>query len=417
MRIAYLSNRFPSAVEPYFEAEIMELRSRGVEVVACSILRPTGNEKQVRPPHSDVVTYLGPFTLWGSILAISILIKHLGTLRPFLHRALVEGPEPWGKRLRTLFHTCMGVYLALLLRKRAVEHIHVHHGYFGAWVAMVAARILNIDYSMTLHGSDLLVRGDYLDMKLGHCKFCITISEFNRRYILDHYPQTPAKKILVQRMGVFCSAERPPSPPRGIASCFHLLAVGRLHPVKDHALLVEACRKLNDRGTEFVCRIAGDGPERTRLTEQIREQALESRVQLLGELSRAEVQSAYAWADLVVLTSKSEGIPLTLMEAMAIGKPVLAPRITGIPELVIDGQNGFLYHAGSVEDFVERIVMVRDLHGALGPVCDAAWRHVFHNFNQPTNLAAFCDAFLSRLEDLDGEHCENPLLQQVQLPI
>jgi glycosyltransferase involved in cell wall biosynthesis len=416
VKIAYLSNRFPSTVEPYFEAEMLEFKKRGIDVLACSILRPVGD--QIQPARRDDVVYTQPPRLLTSLLTLWALISRFPKLRPFLHRALVGGDEPFMKRLRTLFHTCMGAYLATLLRKRRVQHIHVHHGYFAAWVAMVAARLLGISYSLTLHGSDLLVRGDYLDMKLAECKFCVTISEFNQRFIFEHYPQIPAAKILVQRMGVECATRRPPLEDRSKnASCFRVLAVGRLHPVKDHAFLIQACWSLADQGIDFLCRIAGDGPEKDRLTERIRELSLTAQVELLGELCRAELPSAYSWADLVVLTSKSEGIPLTLMEAMEMGKPVLAPNITGIPELVINGKTGFLYHAGSMEHFIAQLLMVRDLRAALGPICDAARRQVFENFNQETNLAAFCEIFLSQLDHIEGNHREGPLLQQIQLSI
>lgn len=395
---------------------MLEFQKRGIDMVACSILRPIRCE--LPSACTGYVVYTQPVRFLASLLTLWTFISRLPTLRPFLHRALVEGDEPFGKRMRTLFHTCMGVYLAVLLRKRAVQHIHVHHGYFAAWVAMVAARLLGITYSLTLHGSDLLVRGDYLDMKLANCKFCITISEFNRRYIFEHYSQIPVAKILVQRMGVECASRLPPIEDRSKdATCFRLLAVGRLHPVKDHAFLIEACRRLADQGIDFLCRIAGDGPEKDQLRELIRDLKLTSQVELLGELSRAALPSAYSWADIVVLTSKSEGIPLALMEAMATGKPVLAPNITGIPELVINGKTGFLYHAGSMEDFIAQLMMVRDLHAALGPVCDAARRQVLENFNQKTNLAAFCETFLSQFEHLKGDDCEGPLLQQIQLPI
>ena len=415
MKIAYLSNRFPSAVEPYFETEVREFRDRGISVVACSILRPTHRDIQLAS--SDDVVYMQPLQVFNSLLALWTLIGRFPVLLPLLRRGF-GGTEPCVKKLRTLFHTCMGVYLALLLRKRAVEHIHVHHGYFAAWVAMVAARLLGITFSMTLHGSDLHVRGDYIDAKLANCKFCVTISEFNRRYIFEHYPEIPQAKVLVQRMGVECSTRRSPLEDRSSnPRRFRLLAVGRLHPVKDHAFLIEACRRLRDRGIDFICHIAGDGPEKGRLDEQIRDLRLGAHVELLGELSRAEVSSAYAWADLVVLTSKSEGIPLTLMEAMAMGKPVLAPNITGIPELVIGGKTGFLYRPGSIEDFVAQLSMVRGLHPALRPICDAARRQVFENFNQETNLAAFCDTFFAQLKPFEGEHREGPLLQQVQLPV
>ena len=89
----------------------------------------------------------------------------------------------------------------------------MHHGYFASWIAMVAARLLGIRYSMTLHGSDLLLHGAYLDIKLKHCEFCVTVSEFNRRFILEHYADVEAEKILVQRMGVdfFPATEFPPA--------------------------------------------------------------------------------------------------------------------------------------------------------------------------------------------------------------
>jgi glycosyltransferase involved in cell wall biosynthesis len=101
--------------------------------------------------------------------------------------------------------------------------------------------------------------------------------------------------------------------------------------------------------------------------------------------------------DLVVLTSRSEGIPLVLMEAMAHGRTVLAPRITGIPELVEDGKTGFLYQPGSIEDFVERVEMISRSRPALGPLRCAARRHVLAHFNREWNLAAFADTFIGQI--------------------
>ncbi|HEY2116008.1 MAG TPA: hypothetical protein VGJ51_13010, partial [Candidatus Angelobacter sp.] len=111
------------------------------------------------------------------------MVKHWQFVGELLSRALLRGKEPPTRRLKALLHTWLGAYYAVLLQKRGVEHIHVHHGYFGSWIAMVAARLLGIAYSLTLHGSDLLVNGSYLDAKLKNCRFCATISEFNRDYI------------------------------------------------------------------------------------------------------------------------------------------------------------------------------------------------------------------------------------------
>jgi glycosyltransferase involved in cell wall biosynthesis len=218
-----------------------------------------------------------------------------------------------------------------------------------------------------------------------------------------HFPAVNPKKIVLSRLGV-AIPERAESSrkiclePRK----FTLLTVGRLHAVKDHAFLIRACARLRDCGLEFECAIAGEGPERRRLESLIREHRMQDRLTLLGYVPGEQMDSLYRRADLVVLTSRSEGIPLVLMEAMARGKVVLAPAITGIPEIVIPGKTGFLYAAGELEDFVTKLFFLEELIRAEG--CLAASRldwlryaarlHIAHNFNHGINLAQFCDQFL-----------------------
>jgi glycosyltransferase involved in cell wall biosynthesis len=160
----------------------------------------------------------------------------------------------------------------------------------------------------------------------------------------------------------------------------------------------------------------------------IRDFGLRAEVRLLGQLSRDQLDEQYAQADLFLLTSRSEGIPLVLTEAMVRGKPVLAPAITGIPELVIDGKTGFLYQAGSLEDFMARIAFVMNMQSALGPLLQAALEHVLKHFNRETNLAAVCDLFTPYLRtqpfrasdtppEIASTPYEDPVLQQVQLPL
>jgi glycosyltransferase involved in cell wall biosynthesis len=247
--------------------------------------------------------------------------------------------------------------------------------------------------------------------------FCVTISEFNRRHILKHHPAIPPHKVVLRRMGVDpgtnkLSASQPSHQNRNLI----LLAVGRLHPVKDHAFLVRACRQLKDREVRFECVIAGEGPERARIARLICDLDLTAEVRLAGHLSRPQLDLCYARADLVVLTSRSEGIPLVLMEAMARGKTVLAPAITGIPELVLDGKNGFLYRPGSLEDFVARVALFHDSPSAFGAFAQAARQHVLQHFNRDKNLAAFCNFLLQQITDahqpiVKDHSYENSLLQ------
>jgi colanic acid/amylovoran biosynthesis glycosyltransferase len=411
--VAYLTNQFPSTVEPYVVDEIQELRRRGVTVIPCSARQPDGLPSSEMEALTAQTLYLQPLRLGLMIRAAFLFLLKLPILLVFLRRVLLQGYEPPGRRLRALLHTWLGVYYALLIKETGVEHIHVHHGYFASWIAMVAARLLGIEFSMTLHGSDLLLHAAYLDTKLEYCKVCITISEFNRRHILEHYPSTASDKVVVRRMGVDPGNghlvtrrfSREPQPLR-------MLAVGRLHSVKDYDFLVQACRVLKDHEVSFVCMIAGEGPERVSLERLIRSLNLDDELQLLGHLSRLQLNACYINADLVVLTSRSEGIPLVLMEAMAYGKVVLAPVITGIPELVLDGKTGFLYRVGSQEDFVARVELTRNSLSALGPLRRAARQHVLEFFNRDKNLAAFCDLFQTHINHTAENHAhENPVLQ------
>ena len=137
-------------------------------------------------------------------------------------------------------------------------------------------------------------------------------------------------------------------------------------------------------------------------------------VKLLGYVSREQLGALYESCDLVVLTSRSEGIPLVLMEAMAQGKTVLAPAITGIPELVKDGQTGFLYRAGSLQDFTAKIEIVRSSQAALPRLRRAARQHVLQHFDREKNLAALADLLVSRITRKVGQNShENPVLQQI----
>src|SRR5579863_3861121 len=179
LTIAYLANLFPSPLEPYVVEEIRELRRRGISVIPCSARRAEDLSEDLKPIAVETVC-LQPLRPVLLLHAAWLCVRRFRLLREFFLRILTTGTEPLMRRLGALLHTWLGAYYALLLEKRGVQHIHVHHGYFGSWVAMVAARLLDIPFSMTLHGSDLLLHAAYLDLKLRHCSFCVTVSRFNR---------------------------------------------------------------------------------------------------------------------------------------------------------------------------------------------------------------------------------------------
>lgn len=429
LTVAFLANQFPSPIEPYVIDELNELRRRGVRVVTGSVRR-TRNEDSTTHCVAEIV--LLPLQTIVVVRALWFCLRKWRRLVPFFFRIAFRGMEGVGRRLKALAHTFLGACYAVMLKGRGVKHIHVHHGYFGSWIAMVAARLLRVPFSMTLYGSDLLLHQAYLDTKLANCAFCLNVSEFNRRYILEHYPEVSPALLPVLYLGVDIPepVSRPAPQLKPQDAPLTLLAVGRLHPVKDHAFLVRACSALHDRGIRFQCFIVGDGPERLRLEHQIRESGLREEVRLLGYVSEEERNALYDRADVVVLTSRSEGIPVVLMEAMARGKVVLAPAITGIPELVIAGETGFLYEPGRMNDFVDQLITINSLvradgfdqskadrnaaSGRLDWICHAARVHVAEKFNRQKSVERFGELFLERVAaQNESTSDENFVLQQI----
>jgi glycosyltransferase involved in cell wall biosynthesis len=396
--IAYIANEFPSPVEPYVMDEISELRGRGVRVICCSGKRVHPGElgKKERE-FCNETRFFHPLSDTELVRAIRRLGSDRHTLFQVLKPVVRELPAFPGRRLRSFGHTLLGAALAEELAPLGVEHIHAHHGFFASWMAMVAARLLGIGFSFTLHGSDLLVRGDLLAVKLCACRFCVTVSDFNRGYILRNYPATPASKVIVQRLGVDRVPPSDDSAAKPDPRRFCLLSVGRLHPVKNYRFLIQACAALRDENVEFFCWIAGEGPERPALERLIDELRLRDQVLLLGHVPRAELSGYYQYADLVALTSRSEGLPVTLMEAMAYEKLVVAPAINGIPELVKHGRTGFLYEAGSQSDFLSTVRWILDHKASLAGVQRSAAASVTASYNRQQNLRQFADQFLGRV--------------------
>jgi colanic acid/amylovoran biosynthesis glycosyltransferase len=422
--IAYIANEFPSALEPYVMDEITELRRRGAQVVCCSGKRVSANDLSIAERAFWKETrFFQPLADEELMRAARRLASERHKLWRLLRPLLVERGASPPRRIRALGHTLMGSALAEELAPLNVEHIHAHHGYFASWMAMTAAQLLRIGFSFTLHGSDLLLRADLLAAKLRACQFCVTVSDFNRQYILRNYPGTPAEKVIVQRLGVDrVDTWVSPAPPaegdlaRTDRRRFRLLAVGRLQAVKNYGFLIQACATLRDHGLDFSCWIVGEGPDRPVLEKQIAVLGLQGRVYLIGHLPRHELITYYRHADLVVMTSKSEGIPVVLMEAMAHQKLVLAPSITGIPELVKHQRTGFLYQPDSLPDCVAAVTWIQANEASLAGIERAAAASIASSYNRQRNLCSFADQFLARIPQSEGHHA-HPVLQQVRLSV
>jgi len=236
------------------------------------------------------------------------------------------------------------------MQRRGITHVHAHFANHPAAAAFVIHTLTGIPYTFTAHGADFQVDQHMLREKVQYAAEVITISDFNRRFLLDRCGEQYADRIRVVRCGVDRSVFHPgsavldPPPPRR----FTIVCVGTLYEVKGHRYLIEACRQLRDRGVDFECHLIGDGPLRSSLADAARENGVGEQIRFRGRLTRQEIAELLRRADVLVAPSvptaegRREGIPVVLMEAMASGVTVVASRISGIPELVADNETGLL---------------------------------------------------------------------------
>ena len=232
--------------------------------------------------------------------------------------------------------------LARRLRADGVRHLHNHFANSAATVGLLAARLADVPWSLTLHG---ISETDYpagllLADKITAARFVACVSRFGmaqamRITLPDQWP-----KLTLVRCGIDLTAL--PSPASRGASAPYIVCVGRLSSEKGHAGLLTAIASLHrDRPVHLL--LVGDGPSEASLRQQVGREGLGDVVTFAGRLDELATLRAIAGAELLVLPSFMEGLPVVLMEAMALGVPVIASRVAGIPELVRDGESGLLF--------------------------------------------------------------------------
>jgi glycosyltransferase involved in cell wall biosynthesis len=256
------------------------------------------------------------------------------------------------------------VHWARRMQRDGVTHVHAHFASHPAAVAFVVHRLTGIPYSFTAHGSDLHRDRHMLREKVAEAAFVVAISQYNRDVILAECEGSDAEKVVVIHCGVDGEVFRPVPPVSRDDESVRLLSTGTLHAVKGQSVLLEACRLLRERGVPFRCDLVGDGPDRRLLERQARRSEIEDAVHFHGARTRAEVVEHLREADVFAAPSvptsdgRREGIPVALMEAAACGRPAVASRLSGIPELVVDGETGILVppgDAGALADAIERL--------------------------------------------------------------
>lgn len=409
LTVAYLMSRFPKLTETFILQELVAMDRANVRVELYPLLRQRGESVQpAAQPWVERAHYL-PFLSPAIIRSQWHYLRDRRLRRRYVRAFVDLIIGTW--RSPNFLIGGLGIFpkvahAARQMRADGVDHVHCHFANHPALAGFLIHRLTGIPYSFTAHGSDLHVDRTMLPTKVREAAFVVTISEHNRRLIVDTCGPTTEGKVAVIHCGVDPAAFHPRV--RGRGGPLRIVAVGTLHEVKGQTHLIDACRRLVEREVAFTCRVIGGGPDRDRLAAQIEEHGLGGHVSLAGQMTSDAVADELRAADVLVAPSvptrggKREGIPVVLMEAMATGLPVVASRLSGIPELVTDGVDGLLVPPGDPEaiaDALERLARDPDLGGRLG---EAGRATVLRGFDIDGNAALLIQRFeASRMGEPD----------------
>ncbi|MBN1874073.1 MAG: glycosyltransferase [Anaerolineae bacterium] len=365
LETVYILLRFPVLTETFITNEIQELQQRGVHVRICSLLPPKDEPVQHVSEQLSKDAQYAP-ALWSWQLWWAQLYFFLRS--PIVYFALFFDllRQPYPKNFWYLFSRRMIIFLkavalAYMLKATPVQLLHTHFAWLSGAAAKVISKLLNIPFTVTVHAYDIYVLDDLLCLTVRSASRIIAISEYNKQTLLERYPDLRADLISVIHCGIDVDLFAPSD--RGSSeTSLAILSIGGLVEKKGHAYLIKACQQLKVQGMDFQCTIIGGGPNEAKLKQLVSDYDLEDRVTIAGPRRREEVLDAYRHTDLFVLASvvaqsgDQDGIPVVLMEAMAMQIPVISTLVSGIPELVHHGETGWLVPERDVASLVKAIL-------------------------------------------------------------
>lgn len=348
-KLAYFINQYPKVSHSFVRREILALERQGFEVLRIALRGWDGalpdEEDQRERQRTRYVLRRGVSGLMLPLLAMLVRrpARLLAAFRLAIHMAR-DSERPLPYHLVYVIEACR---VTLWLADAGAAHLHAHFGTNSAEIAMLVRVLGGPPYSFTVHGPDEFMRPMGLEEKIRRAAFVVAISEFGRSQLYMRARHADWSRIKVVHCGLEQAFHQIGAAPPGDAP--NLVCVGRLCEAKGQLLLIDAAARLAARAIPFQLTLAGDGPLRGELETLIQNHGLAQQVRITGWISSADVRREILAARAMVLPSFAEGLPVVIMEAMALRRPVLSTYVAGIPELVRPGENGWLFPAGSVE--------------------------------------------------------------------
>ena len=356
MRITYFINQYPKVSHSFIRREILALERLGITVQRIA-LRGLRDELV---DSSDLTERINThYVLDAGILQLMLSVIKMFFLSPTqfflaLKLAIEMGLHADRSLAYHFIYFVEACQVTLLMKSFGAQHVHAHFGSNSTEVVMLANTLGGPPYSFTVHGPEEFDKPQALKLskKIQQAAFVVAISSYGRSQLYRWISHEYWPRVKIIRCGIEQSfyevATQVPQKAR-------LVCVGRLCEQKGQLLLLEACRNLKEKGFKFELILAGDGEMRPEVERMINTYGLNANVKITGWISSSQVRDEILASQAMVLPSFAEGLPVVIMEAMALKRPVICTFVAGIPELVINGHNGWLVPAGSVEALASAI--------------------------------------------------------------
>lgn len=394
-RIAYLLHRFPAITDTFIKREIRSLQAAGTDVRIISVWKPSEHETTaaILKEWAADTRFLLPRSFLS--IAWTLLAVAVRSPRRFFsafYLAIATARSGVRGLAYQLFYFCEAVLAAEALRKNAAQHVHNHIGDQSGTVTMLAAKLAGIGYSITFHGWPVFfdAKESKIKEKVLGAQFTRSISYFCRSQLMMFSGTDDPTSFKVVHCGLAMDkyVYRPPK-----KTVKRLFCAARLAPEKGLTFAIAALKELADKGYDLELRLAGDGPSKAALQTLAAQLKLADRVRFLGFLTEDEIIDELQSSDLFMLPSFVEGLPVSAMEAMAIGVPVIATNIAGTGELVEDGKTGILIRPSDANALTEAVVRMVDDYDFRLRAAELGRKKVVEEFDVETETAKLNEYF------------------------
>jgi len=344
-RIAYLVSRYPAVNHTYILREIRELRKLNWDINVAAIRPDTRALADLTTEEQDELSNTWCVIAQGFSGAVRAhlvsIIRHTRSYIRGLLSALGLGGLNLGNAIRSLFYFTEAVMVGQWMQSRGLSHIHVH---FSSTVGLLIAKTFPVTISITIHGPAEFQEpaSFHLREKIQVSTFICAISNYGRNELMKNCSPDQWGKLETVPLGIDPGVFIPASKASFDRKSFNVICVGRLSTEKAQTILIDAVAELVKEGRSVHLRLVGEGPDRSALEKHVVVCGLSDIVRLEGALNQDQLKILYRESDAFALPSFAEGVPVVLMEAMAMEIPCVATRICGVPELIEDGVDGLL---------------------------------------------------------------------------